>query len=57
MFCGFKAIKYKNGIGYRNGKYYVRISDLLRYCNEQAETTAMADMLYQNLLNYMNKKS
>lgn len=48
--------KYKEDVAadYRNGKYYVRISDLLRYCNEQAGTTAMADMIYQNLLNYMN---
>lgn len=47
--------KYKDdvAIDHRNGKYYVRISDLLRYCNEQAETTAIGDMLYQNLLNYM----
>jgi len=39
---------------YIDGKYYVRISDLLNYCNDKADNTGVGDLLYQNMLNYMN---
>ena len=47
--------KYKDdvAIDYYDGKYYVRLDDLLRYCNEISETTAAGELLYNNLLNYM----
>ena len=39
---------------YIDGKYYIRISDLLNYCNDKADNTGVGDLLYQNMLNYMN---
>ena len=35
-------------------KYYVRIEDLLRYCNNATETQTTAQLLFDNLVEYMN---
>ena len=47
--------KYKEDVAadYIDGKYYVRLEDLLRYCNEGAESNAISMILYNKLLEYM----
>ncbi|MBO7692996.1 MAG: hypothetical protein J6Y28_09790 [Acholeplasmatales bacterium] len=37
-----------------DGKYYVRVEDLLRYCNNATETQTTAQLLFNNLVEYMN---